>query len=329
MTMELIGFHISLPPFRYPFYCLECVAAVALEKGWVQKGRHARIRAIPIIRTNDGVARHVQIWGSFTRREYHVEDPEVLRDPRFHEEVVFQAISLNLRLVPSRPEEVSERVRCGRCRAVLALVGLRETLSTFLTTRYLAQMMETSGASVKLGRVMTVKMWLVETGAILGRARRDKLETLAILLAQRGRERQIAEYLVARADELIALCGEEEPITFFDFHQRVGNIDLQEFMKEGMEDVPVRMAHMIGQSGVVDGVGFGARYPSLTEKMYRAQYEQIDVETWRHARKYGLDIPEEPSPVALEEREQLVLLEVATFVADAYPQLLEPLRLTL
>lgn len=325
--MELVGFRLRLFPMRHPFYCLQCATDACAKQGWVWKTGYGRKASIPIVRTDSGLVRHVKIGGSLRRRQWYIQDEEVIANQALFIEIVQKMAYLGLRLIPSMPQEVSENVACYRCGTALAAVGLRETLSVFFASRWLLQMAGPNASHIRLGQLMTVKMWLFETGAVLGRARSAELETLAILLARPGREKDVATYLIIRADELMRSCERKEPATFFEFHQQVGNIDLEGLLKEGMKNVPLRVAHMIGQSGVVDGVGFGARYPDLTEAVYRRSYEQIDVDSWRRARAAGLDIPEHPEKVTLEERQHEVLLEVSWFASEYYPELVEPLGL--
>lgn len=75
-----------------------------------------------------------------------------------------------------------------------------------------------------------------------------------------------------------------------------------------------------------EGIGFGSQFPELTERMYRS-HENIDMDEWSDARKHGLDIPERPDIVSLEEREQSALQILAAYASEFYPELLEPLGL--
>lgn len=75
-----------------------------------------------------------------------------------------------------------------------------------------------------------------------------------------------------------------------------------------------------------EGIGFGSQFPELTEKMYRS-HENIDMDKWSEARSHGLDIPEKPDMISLEEREESLLQIVAAYTAEYYPELLEPLDL--
>jgi len=77
------------------------------------------------------------------------------------------------------------------------------------------------------------------------------------------------------------------------------------------------------------GIGFGSRFPELTVRMYKNTYENIDVDMkeWAEARSYGLNIPEKPDFIPLEEREKEILAIVAGYTGEYYPELLDPLDL--
>ena len=79
---------------------------------------------------------------------------------------------------------------------------------------------------------------------------------------------------------------------------------------------------------LMSGIGFGATYPELVQKMWVKTYETLrDQDEWAKAREHGLAIPEEQTPVPLEEIEQHVLLEVGRYVYEYFPQLIDPLGL--
>jgi len=77
----------------------------------------------------------------------------------------------------------------------------------------------------------------------------------------------------------------------------------------------------------LEGVGFGSSFPELTEKMYINTYEKVNLDNWARGVAAGIDIPAQPEIVSLEEREEAVLLIVAVYTADYYPELLDPLDL--
>ena len=48
---------------------------------------------------------------------------------------------------------------------------------------------------------------------------------------------------------------------------------------------------------------------------------------WAEARSYGLNIPEKPDIIPLDEREKEILQMVAAYTAEFYPELLDSLDL--
>ena len=77
------------------------------------------------------------------------------------------------------------------------------------------------------------------------------------------------------------------------------------------------------------GVCFGATYAEMTERIWRQEFEKVDPESWQKARAAGLDIPERFTPLALEEMQHVVLLAVADYAREYFPELVEPLGLDL
>jgi hypothetical protein len=76
------------------------------------------------------------------------------------------------------------------------------------------------------------------------------------------------------------------------------------------------------------GLGFGSSFPELTVKMYKNTYENnIDMNEWAEARSFGLNLPEKPDFIPLEERENEILQTVASYTNEYYPELLDQLDL--
>lgn len=195
-----------------------------------------------------------------------------------------------------------------------------------------------------------VSGYLYQCGAILGRAKSDKLIILAGMLAQPGREADFIGYLKdlarKRLEDYVDAYG-QQPTSLQLFvmateYKKAGmphgiadspiDSDLKTHMKHTSKiaemKMPVKevepMIKMWGQ----EGIGFGSSFRELTEKMYRDANENIDMEQWSEARKYGLDLPETPTIITLEEQEQIVLSMVAIYSGTYFPDLVEPLGLT-
>jgi hypothetical protein len=118
--MKLVGFRLAFFPFRRPFYCLQCTKAMSDAKGWQVKGGWALQPAIPVIRTDDGLVRHVQIGRLLTRAQGFIMDDEVASDSRLMTEIHQHLAYLGLRLKPSLPVPVASPIRCKRCASEVA-----------------------------------------------------------------------------------------------------------------------------------------------------------------------------------------------------------------
>lgn len=194
------------------------------------------------------------------------------------------------------------------------------------------------GSYIRFGRFLIVCSFLYEAGAILGRARRDKLMLLAkIIPVEEGREHGFINFLQRLARERLEKFG-KEPTSFINFVmstelEKVGlSLTASNFktLKKAMEEKwPLAKTEPFIILRGEEGIGFGSCFPELTEKMWRRTYEAIDMDQWSEARAYGLTLPEKPPKMSFEEQEQNVLEMVATYVSEYYPELVDPLGLRL
>jgi hypothetical protein len=201
--------------------------------------------------------------------------------------------------------------------------------------------------------------WQYESGAIIGRARRNKLDILEkMLVTPNETEGKVIKAVQADAKKLLNdYRGEKgkEPRIFMNFvmsiiaaeldfikifdadsntgHQLMEAITsgdrkrLREYVKLAKKKIPLEYAIDNLVWFGMEGIGFGSTFLELTEKMYRNAYENIDMDEWSFAREHGLDIPEKPDMLSLEEREQSALQTLAAYAAEFYPELLDPLDL--
>ena len=110
-----MGFRLSFFPLRMPFYCLECTKAMADRQGWVCKTGWARQPAIPVVRTDDGMVRHLQVGRHITKAQGFILDDEVARDSQIMTQIHQEVAYLGLRLKPSLPVPVAGHIRCKEC----------------------------------------------------------------------------------------------------------------------------------------------------------------------------------------------------------------------
>ena len=210
------------------------------------------------------------------------------------------------------------------------------SLVVYLASRYLPQVIEKGWFGkrrVRAGSLFMVELYLFVTGAVLGRALRHRLDVLATMFSEPGGQKNAINFLLERAERRTQLYGRKLECTFFEFFLSTKSPALspeENFLALQLNAktiVPLADASANAQVAVAEGVGFGARYPDLTETLYRRMYEQVDATTWKQAHDFGLGIPEQPDQMTLEEFEHEVLPEVAAFASEHYPELLEPLGL--
>jgi len=193
---------------------------------------------------------------------------------------------------------------------------------------------------IPFGAFLFVCSFLYENGAILGRARSDKLTILAKLFpADPGKEEIFINELQNVAQERLNEYKrefEKEPSSFLDIFyllelKKVGlslaDTNLKTIRKATEEKYSLKQAEPYIKMFGLEGIGFGSSFPELTEKMYRKGHENINMDVWSEARAHGLAIPEKPTIISLEEQEEIVLQMVAAYTSEYYPELLDPLDL--
>ena len=191
-----------------------------------------------------------------------------------------------------------------------------------------------------------------EAGALLGRAMRDKLDIFHKMLVKPGTDinRSIAFMQSQAKDRLKKFTEEEgkEPDTFYHFIAFKELEEASKVMGLSIDDDAYykdpkshrkNLRKLYGHELALDdvytnilncglfGLGFGSSFPELTVRMYKNTYENINMNEWAEARSYGLNIPEKPEIIRLEEREESLLQIVAAYTAEFYPELLDPLDL--
>jgi len=108
--------------------------------------------------------------------------------------------------------------------------------------------------------------------------------------------------------------------------------------KQLSKKIPILEAQPLISRYLLEGIGFGSISPKLTETMYKNTYEKTDEEFQRISRELGFSTPEDlsrrvglPTPEdgtpTLKEREDIILQAVATYTAEYYPELIDPLDL--
>lgn len=197
------------------------------------------------------------------------------------------------------------------------------------------------GPYIPFGAFLLVCSFLYENGAILGRAKSDKLTILAKLFpADLGKEESFINELQNVAQERLNEYKrefEKEPSSFLDIFyllelKKVGlslaDTNLKTIRKASEEKYSLKQAEPYIKMFGLEGIGFGSCFPELTEKMYRKGHENINMDVWAEMREHGATLPEEPTVITLEEQEEIVLQMVAAYTSEFYPELLDPLDLS-
>lgn len=212
--------------------------------------------------------------------------------------------------------------------------SVRPTLGDHLSMEVMGPLVEkrTGGYEVRVLPCLMQSLWVFLKGVVLGRARCDRLEILARLFAEPGHENDVRTLLCDMAAKRVNHYG-KEPDSFYNFWFKtqfpsIDFLDLDAVRK--LYKKKVRLGEMLKlcDSWLLNGIGFGARFPELTEQLWRIEYEtHTDSELWARLRQAGLDIPEKQTMLPLEEMTQEVLHDVASYVNEFMPNLAEPLNL--
>ncbi len=216
------------------------------------------------------------------------------------------------------------------------------------------------GTYIRQFPLLMARIHLYEIGGVLGRALRERLGTLMSLIVPPGQERSSMRTFRRMAEARVAKYGGEpqtwlhfflvtEPDTeewgssfsFDDAALSALDPELRETTRELEEELgflqgtrrwgSTKMKINEGQlqqivnAYVLEGVAFGARFPETLERLWRQTNEQFDDEEWAAARRRGLNLPEKPPRMSLEQVEDEVLDAVCDFAIDVAPELLEPL----
>lgn len=182
--------------------------------------------------------------------------------------------------------------------------------------------------------------FIYESGAILGRARKNNVNLLEKLLgipsvipyekegdvisaAQKAASIRLSEFNTRHA---------REPSSFDEFLWHFA-IEAMEIDKKGRrkkigKKIPVSRAIIYLRTLVLEGVGFGSKFPELTNRMYRNYYENIDMDKWEESRAKGANIPERPTLISLNKVEDALLMKITITALDSYPDVIEQLDLT-
>jgi hypothetical protein len=234
----------------------------------------------------------------------------------------------------------------------------RPTLAEHLAAEQLAKLVQKkffTGYQVPAYQFLEVGLWMFGQGGILGRARRDKLEFLAqmfvshkalqILFSPLGLPTETADNVqwVFEALRKVGSDGlryyqdsqRKEPELLMDLWltsfapPEVDFRDPNKLQELANKKLQLDQALQRLDNWLFSGIGFGANHPALLESIWKRSYETVDKKKWAFARRAGLDISEEFSPILLHEEESRILESVAFYVKKYFPELIDALNMRL
>jgi len=229
----------------------------------------------------------------------------------------------------------------------MSIVSERPTLAEHLSRLQLGRLVQKKlfgGYEVPLLQFLPLGLWLFGKGAVFGRARRDRLEIVAkmfvglkaigVLFEGIGLPRQAAsdDQWVLESLRKVASDGiryyrdyhRKEPESLldlwltsfspieFDFR------DLDKAKELAKKRIRLGIALQQLDSWLFVGISLGATFPELTERMWRQSYETVNHESWARAWQARVNIPKEFTPLPLQEMEQEVLVEVASYATKYF-----------
>jgi hypothetical protein len=192
---------------------------------------------------------------------------------------------------------------------------------------------------IRLGTVFTLSGWLYETGAVLGRFWKDKIPVVYSMFEVEDKREEFTQYWHDQARNRLEKYG-GQPRTFTIF---VLQTDLDILMGKKLEDLEPKDFVKIGEkklspnegnqwlrlieTSMIEGIMFGSLYPDLTHIMLVNEYEKIDVDSWKEARKYGVTLSEKPPQMTVEDKEKEAVEMARDYVMEYHRGLMTDLSL--
>ncbi len=187
---------------------------------------------------------------------------------------------------------------------------------------------------VRIGRILTLSIWLYETGAILGRLWRDKLPVVIKMYEVEEKREDFTRYWYNQAEKRLEQYG-IEPKSFqaFILHtdlEMFWNAKLEDFMKIGDKKLNQSQAQetlQLASLSLLEGIMFGGLYPDITQEMLVNTYEKIDSDAWKEARSHGVTLTENPPSISVRDKEKEAIELARDYVKQYHPSLIKALSL--
>lgn len=191
-----------------------------------------------------------------------------------------------------------------------------------LARHYLDTQVETDGTDserkfVRMGPLFTTGTFLFETGAVLGRAMRDRFATFAHpFCSEMPDNAELADF-IRRQGQAVASAAPEagtihELVVISEMRKADPSFPAEQWnawlLENGDAEVTVEFAERMGLVFQSNGAGFGAEFPDKFEELFAAAYEAGDD--------------------SLETRTKAELTMFAEYCAEFYPDYVAKLGLS-
>jgi len=194
-----------------------------------------------------------------------------------------------------------------------------------------------------LGEYLGFATATYETSSVLGYTYRDKFSTLIELIAEDGGVNNLMNYITTPATNRISEL-KDTPNNFYELFFEKEAIDIMKMLlstnqiehdnwhdflpKNFKLKISLGFAFSKLQMTVAEGIGFGYKYPELTEKFLSYKYDESTKAKWRKWFNHGLDIGAEPPENPPLQTLQLDAKKlIKPFIEMVRPDLLETLEL--
>jgi hypothetical protein len=196
-------------------------------------------------------------------------------------------------------------------------------------------------AYMLLGPFIFAGLHVFQMSAVLGYARRDRLEALMGLLpVLRQQDPNAPVSWVAHSESVVrhylALMKGREPTSFWDYWSAThyppvaypGLMDpkIRSQLQSEKVLLPNALDEVTWYAG--EGLVFGAKFGPLFERLYRDLFETPQEQwRWDRARAAGVDLPPQQDLIPLDVMVRDVLVEMSAYVSRYFPELLDELDL--
>ena len=178
---------------------------------------------------------------------------------------------------------------------------------------------------VPLSGMLHVCAYLYETGALLGRASKDRLlELLSMSFASEEVQHCLAELRRLLRRRLETSGRYAHSFYTFYLHGTMRDMNMN-FDVSGMREAhhnirdKIEAGHFLEYAGA-EGLLLGSRYPDLAEKMYGKGYGAQEDIINEMTRGVAL-LPEETAITSIRERELVILSKVSAYVCQYHPNI--------